>query len=263
MLGKLTDLVWGALETAMDGLPGAALGDKIEFAANILGIAGFAMSLALILFGPIYRRGWRRLATRGDLERLGGSVAEQIGERIAARLAAAALGAPGAGATMGAAPDGMSGGKRGDAPAGTTLERVRADLAAAVAMVMADPTRQGQDAVEALLDGDTRPAERLLAARAAAQVEADPGGAAEALHLTAALRSVHDGAGALDACRAALRIEPDSALGWSRLAHLYLRLGRAEEAQAAFDRALRCSTGEGRMGGEAADRAVALRFARG
>ena len=50
-------------------LPGQSSEDKIEFLANSLGIAGFVMSLSLLGVGVLYRRGTRRTATHGDIER--------------------------------------------------------------------------------------------------------------------------------------------------------------------------------------------------
>ena len=57
-------LQWAHLGLA--ALPGQSAEDKVEFVANVLGIAGFAMSLGLLGVGVLYRRGTRRTATHGE-----------------------------------------------------------------------------------------------------------------------------------------------------------------------------------------------------
>jgi len=43
---------------------------------------------------------------------------------------------------------------------------------------------------------------------------------------------------ALASCRSAVRLQPDDAIGWGQIAHIYLRLGRLDEARIAFDKAV-------------------------
>lgn len=238
MFSELKHRAGAASLAALEMLPGAVFDDKIEFLANVLGIAGFALSLALLLFGPLYRHGRRRLATQGDLARLGGAVVEKIGDRIAEQLAAAAVKAGGS--------------ARRPAPEDDD-DRLLADLGAAVAAIVEDPSDEGRAAAAALLEGDTRPAERVLAQRAAECAAEDPHRAAEALHLKAALQSTHDLRGAARQCGEAVRAEPESALGWSRLGQIYLRLGQAAKAREAFERAIALEQAE-RAGGQSAMR---------
>ncbi len=205
-------------------LPGDTFDNKLEFAANVLGIAGFLMSLGLLIIGPVFRWGRRRPATRGDLERLSASVADMIGDRLAVTLASRISD------SVDRANEMMAG------PFVETGSRVRDDLRAAVEAISGDPSAEARSAAMDLLNGETARAERYFAARAARPGE--PKAVAEALHLQAVLQSLHDAAGAVEPCRRAVAMDPGDALGWSRLGHLYLRLGRAEEARAAFERAV-------------------------
>lgn len=233
---------------ALEFMPGGLLDERLEFIANLLGIAGFALSLTLMLVGALMRLGRRRPATQGDLERLAGTVARRIGDRIAVQLAAAAASASAVAPSVGPSTAASSsetaqsladigGAELG--PAAPGADRVRLDLEAAVSMIVEDTSPEARVAAAALLAGDALPAERLLERRAAQARRRDTAKAAETLHLLAALRSARDLEGALAPCLKAVRVDPDSMLGWRRLGYLLLRLGRAKEARDAFDRALK------------------------
>jgi Flp pilus assembly protein TadD len=227
MYRELAELLRTEALTAFEGIPGASFDSKIEFVANVLGITGFALSAALLMFGVLFRSGRRRPASRADLDRLSAAVVKMIGDRIADQLAEAAISA------SGRAPVVLDG-QQGD-----TYARVRDDLIAAVTAITATPSDEADAAAAALINGETGPAERLLDQQAvASRNNYATAVCAEALHLKAALQATHDPAGALGACEEAVRIAPHSASGWNRLGHLYLRLGRVNEARAAFDRGL-------------------------
>ena len=227
---------WRAAMFVLEAVPGDAYDNKIEFVANVLGIAGFVMSLGLLIFGPLTRRGRRRPATQGDLERLSSAVVEMIGERIVAQLADSA-------------PDNFQ-----NAPVlvqrqiGHTKDRVLSDLSTAVGLVANDHSVHGEAAAAALIQGEPGPAEDLFKQRSGELALSDPMTSAEYLHLHAVLRSTHDLEGALSACLKAINIDPANALGWSRIAHLYLRMGRTGDARLAFERALALENLEGIAG---------------
>ena len=226
MVDDLIHQFWTVTTILLEGIPGDAYDSKIEFVANVLGIAGFVISVGLLIFGPLARRGRRRPATQGDLEKLSSAVVDMIGERVAAQLLDKAT------AQLSDQP------ALSQAEIKQTRERVNSDLTTAIAAVADDHSREGEVAAAGLVQGDTSAAERLFETRAEAALGSDPASAAEQLHLQAALRSTHDLPGALSACLRALDINPNDALGWSRIGHLYLRMGRSADARQAFDRAL-------------------------
>ena len=227
MYQELAELLQTEVLAAFERVPGASFDSKIEFVANVLGITGFALSAALLMFEVLFRSGRGRPASRADLDRLCAAVVNTIGDRIADRLSEAAMDA------SGRAPV-LLDGRQGD-----TYEQVREDLKAAVTAITATSSDEADAAAAALINGDTGPAELLLDEQAAASRKSEATTAcAEALHLKAALQATHDPAGALGACEEAVRIAPHSASGWNRLGHLCLRLGQVNEARAAFDRGL-------------------------
>ena len=119
-------------------------------------------------------------------------------------------------------------------------DQLKRGLAAAVQAIARDDTENGRSAASALIKGDLDAAEDYFEAKS--KSERPTGGssydAAEALHLKAALQSLRDQSGAIDACLRAVDRNPADPLGWSRLGHLYLRTGQLTEAQAAFQKAV-------------------------
>lgn len=213
-------------------IPGASADAKIELVANVLGIAGFVMSLALMILTPIVRRGRNRPATLGDLDRLSSAVVDMIGDRIVDQLTRSAA------LPIAQAPRLLTG------QLGPTEDRVRTDLLAAVNAVAKSGSAQAQLAASRLLEGDTRLAEAFLAEEADRLIsKGEFRAASEALHLKAALHSLRDTSSALHSCRRAVTLDPTDALGWSRLGHLYLRNGEIDRARAAFERATSLQTG--------------------
>lgn len=222
------DLIEWALQ-AMDFvaalLPGQSFGERLEAASNLLGVLGFFLSVVMLAYTLLFRRGRRRIATRGDLDGLGAAVADLVGARLAERIAAKA------------SPQAIPADITPPETAGSPQERIRNDVTAAVERVLADVTSSGREAAAALVRGETEPAERLLAARASDGATRSKD-AAEALHLQAALASTRDLEAALSSCQRAISLEPGDALGWSRIGHLYLRMGRLDDARTAFEKAL-------------------------
>lgn len=226
MITDLARTVVDNLTPIANAIPGETADQKIELVANVLGIAGFVMSLGLVMFGWLARRGRRRPATQGDLESLSRAVVEMTADRIAAQLAQGVSTEPEIAAHL------------DENQISSTAAQVKADITAAVTAVASARSDDGKSASAALLRGETGMAEQFLELRADNSASSNPASAAGDLHLAAALRSTHDLEGALHACTKALNIHPNDALGWSRLAHLYLRLGRAEDARWAFDKAV-------------------------
>ena len=216
------------LDMILAFVPGDTLKDKTELLANLVGIAGFVLSVGLVTVRFASRRGRRRLATQGDLDRLGLAVLDGLQKRIvdqlvakeAARLAHAAW---------------LSDDQRED-----DLRRVRLDLAGTVGEIVRDQSDAGLSATAGLLAGDTQPAERYYEGKAGIAMigRSQPDRAAEALHKKAALQSLSNPVSAVEACLRAVMMNPNDPLGWSRLGHLYLRLGKLSEAQSAFERAV-------------------------
>ena len=231
MFGSWTDWLNTLVAAWLLPVPGETFEAKLELVANILGIIGFVLSLGLLVLGPLFRWGRRRPATRGDLERLGSAVVDMIGDRLGNRLVDRV------GSSIERAHDLMTG------PFSSTEARVREDLQAAIAIIAEDPDLGAQTVAAGLLRGEVEPAEDYFANRASRAKK--PREAAEALHFQSVLLSLRDEAGAVAPCRQALELSPNDALGWSRLGHLYLRLGRAEEARNAFDRAVALQAGSG------------------
>lgn len=217
--------LWTIVAASLETVPGETYDEKIEIISNVLGIAGFVTSLALVFISPLFRIGGRRPATQADLERLSRAVVDMIGDRVADQLSGAAL------ASSVSTPAFIDGQNL------ATREQVRRDLVAAIQAITADDSPEALSAAAALIHGDTGSAERLLARKAANARSRDAERSAEALHLQAALQATHDPEGALEHCEEAVRTAPGSAAGWNRLGHLYLRLGNARKARHAFERA--------------------------
>ncbi len=210
-------------------LPGQSNEDKIEFLANILGIAGFVMSLGLLGVGVLYRRGTRRAATHGDIERLGATVVETLSDRLIDRLARPEIERIAASSQL------------NDEQRTSSAAQIRSSLTSTLQVLTDSDTAIANAAATALLHGDTKPAEEFFADRAARALEEGNGlndAAARALHHKAALEALRDPEVALASCRNAMRLQPDDAIGWSQLANIHLRLGQLDEARVAFDKAL-------------------------
>lgn len=210
-------------------LPGQSAEGKIEFVANILGIAGFVMSLGLLGVGVLYRRGSRRTATHGDIERLGATVVETLSGRLIDRLAQPEIERMAATAQL------------NEEQRISSAAQIRSSLSRTLSVLTESDTAIANAAATALLHGDTRPAEEFFADRAARALDGGHGlneAAARALHNRAALESLRDPEVALASCRNAMELQPDDAIGWSQLAHIHMRLGQLDEARLAFDKAL-------------------------
>ena len=123
----------------------------------------------------------------------------------------------------------------------SSAAQIRSSLTGTLHVLTESDTANANAAATALLHGDTKPAEEFFADRAARALEDGSGHndvAASALHHKAALESLRNPQVALASCRNAVRLQPDDAIGWSHLAHIYLRLGQLDEARIAFDKAL-------------------------
>lgn len=227
----LSDISAELLEIAQMGLtalPGDTTENKIELVANVLGIAGFVMSLGLLGVGLVYRRGAGRTATHGDVERLGATVVEALSDRLVDRLIKPEIKRMAALTVL------------NDDERRSSVAQMRSSLANVLGVLTDSDTESANAAATALLHGNTRPAEEYFAERAAQALADgnDVARAAKALHERAALELLRDPEAALATCQGAAQLRPDDALGLSQLAHVYLRLGRREEARAAFDQAL-------------------------
>lgn len=226
------DAYWNQLLDLLAGLivhiPDETLNDKTGLLANIFGIAGFILSVGIVVARLATQRGKRRPATLADLDRLGASIVASLQDRIVDQLAAGELGRLADASWL--APEQRI----------ATQDQLKRGLAAAVHAIASDDTEQGRSAASALIQGDLDAAEHYFEAKSK-MGEADRGSSsasAEALHLKAALQSLRDQAGAIDACLRAVDRNPTDPLGWSRLGHLYLRTGQLAEAQAAFKKAV-------------------------
>ncbi|MCB1509656.1 MAG: hypothetical protein KDJ36_02040 [Hyphomicrobiaceae bacterium] len=227
-----TDVVWSQLLDALSALmiyvPGETLNDKTGLLANIFGMAGFVLSVSIVVGRLVTQRGKRRPATLADLDHLGASLVATLQDRIVDQLAAE----PNARLANAAwlEPE-----QRSEAQ-----NELRHGVAAAVRSIASDDTEAGRSAASALIKGDLAPVEEFFEARALSRDagEGDASRAAEALHMKAALQSLHDPARAVEACLRAVRRNPSDPLGWSRLGHLYLRIGNLPEAKEAFLKAI-------------------------
>ena len=226
------DAYWTELQDLLAGLivhvPGETLNDKTGLLANIFGIAGFVLSVGIVVARLVMQRGKRRPATLADLDRLGASIVTSFQDRIVDQLAAGEL-------TRLADASWLAPTQRDAAQ-----DQLKRGLAAAVQAIAIDDTENGRSAASALIKGNLDAAENYFEAKSKSN-ETDGGSSydsAEALHLKAALQSLRDPAGAVDACLRAVDRNPADPLGWSRLGHLYLRTGQLTEAQAAFQRAV-------------------------
>lgn len=226
------DAYWTELQSLLAGLlvhvPGETLNDKTGLLANIFGIAGFILSVGIVVARLATQRGKRRPATLADLDRLGASIVASFQDRIVDQLAAGEL-------KRLADASWLTRNQRDAAQ-----DQLKRGLATAVQEIAADDTERGRSAASALIKGDLEPAEDYFEAKSKAGAT-DVGSsyeAAEALHLKAALQSLRDQAGAINACLKAIDRNPADPLGWSRLGHLYLRTGQLTEAQAAFEKAV-------------------------
>ncbi|MFM9940292.1 MAG: tetratricopeptide repeat protein [Hyphomicrobiaceae bacterium] len=226
------DAYWTELQGLLAGLivhvPGETLNDKTGLLANIFGIAGFILSVGIVVARLVMQRGKRRPATLADLDRLGASIAGSFRDRIVDQLATGEL-------TRLADASWLAPNQRLAAQ-----DQLKRGLAVAVQAIASDHTETGRSAASALIKGDLDAAEDYFEAKSKS-AETDGSSsyeAAEALHLKAALQSLRDQAGAIVACLRAVDRNPADPLGWSRLGHLYLRTGQLTEAQAAFQRAV-------------------------
>lgn len=224
--GLLGSLITQLMDT-IELLPGPNLETKAEILSGILGVVGFIVSVGILLIRLVYRTGGRRLATQVDLNRLGAAVVDGLQERITNQLLATAE-------ERLARADWLTSEQR--TTVGTALRR---DVGLAVREVSRGAGDEAVAATVDLLNGQTDLAEAFFAERAH---DAQPRDAADALHLRAALQSLRDSAEAVRGCRRAVELDPEDPLGWSRLGHLYLRLGRIEEADAAFEKVVELKT---------------------
>ena len=226
------DAFWTELQGLLAALivhvPGETLNDKTGLLANIFGIAGFILSVWIVVGRILTQRGKRRPATLGDLDRLGASIVSSFQDRIVDQLAAGEL-------VRLADASWLAPNQRQAAQ-----EQLKRGLAAAVLAIAIDDTESGRSAGSALIKGNLDAAEDYFEAKSKAELTSGGSSyeAAEALHLKAALQSLRDQAGAIDACLRAVNRNPADPLGWSRLGHLYLRAGQLTEAQAAFRKAV-------------------------
>lgn len=209
-----------------DWVPGGNIGDKVKLLSDAAGIAAFFLSAGLLIFNIFYRHGARRPVTRGDLDDLGSTIAQMSVDKIVSELGERAAEAAYR--------------RRGhrDARGADSQALLEADLREAIATVARDRSPAGMAALAALAEGNTAPAEAALNENAMMARAHNPAQAARTLHLKAGLQSTRDLDGALAACLSAVNIDPWDHLGWSRLGHLYLRMGMSEKAAAAFARAL-------------------------
>ena len=226
------DVIWSQLLDNISGLivhvPGETLNDKTGLLANIFGMAGFVLSVGIVVGRQISQRGKRRPATLADLDRLGASLVASFQDRIIDQLASEEI-------TRLAKVAWLQPEQKSEA-----RDQLRRGVAAAVRSIASDDTERGRAAATALIKGDLISLEDYFEANAPSQDagEGAAGRAAEALHMKAALQSLRDPAGAVDACLRAVRRNPSDPLGWSRLGHLYLRIGNLSEAQSAFQKAV-------------------------
>lgn len=226
------DAYWTALQNLLAGLiihvPGETLNDKTGLLANIFGIAGFILSVGIVVARLATQRGKRRPATLADLDRLGASIVASFQDRIVDQLATGEL-------TRLSEASWLVPNQRLLAQ-----DQLKRGLAAAVHAMASDDSEQGRSAASAFIQGDLDAAEAYFEAKSTSReiVGRSSYEAAEALHLKAALQSLRDQAGAIDACLRAVDRNPSDPLGWSRLGHLYLRTGQLTEAQAAFQKAV-------------------------
>jgi len=226
------DAYWNQLLDLLAGLiihvPGETLNDKTGLLANIFGIAGFILSIGIVVVRLVTQRGKRRPATLADLDRLGASIVASFQDRIVDQLVAGEL-------------DRLSDASwLGPNQRHAAQDQLKRGVAAAVRTLAGDATEKGRSAASALINGDLDAAVDYFEGKSKSD-ETDGGSsydAAEALHLKAALQSLRNPAGAVDACLRAVDRNPADPLGWSRLGHLYLRTGQLTEAQAAFQRAV-------------------------
>ena len=207
-------------------LPGRTDVERLQALAAIGASLGALLTITLGL-----RRFWWEqrdgpALTRSSLQAALPGAIDQVVTRVTAELLAKA-------SSVAADPSALTGDMRR-----LSDGAMSAALADAVKSVLQSSEPDAAAAVGALERGDSHIAQKLLAARAGTLEGSDPGGAALALHRQAALATLTDPDSAVEACRRAVEIHPDDPSGWSQLAHLFLRLGRLQEAKAAFEMAL-------------------------
>ena len=208
-------------------IPGTSAEAKIEYVANVLGIAGFVMSLGLVGFSVLFRRGRRRAATLGDIETLGATVARTISEDLVDRLAEPEI------AQMNETQG------YNHQQVHESSQQLRTNLSRVLEVLSTAGTDDANAAASALLYGETGLAEEFFADRAEVAL-AEPvqlAKAIEALHLKATLEYLTDPARALKSCARAVELNTDDGEGWRQLGHVHLRLGQTAEAQRAFAQA--------------------------
>lgn len=207
-------------------LPGETASQKLQSLSSGLAILGVLISLLIWLRRVVSNKRSDRPVSRRDLDDALPRLMQQIADEVTQRMISREVGRIAVSPTMPAPlrEASMSGLQRG--------------VAEAVSAVVALAGAEGSAAKTALEAGDSRLAEDLLEAHSAEQRGASPTKAALALHQKAALASLRDPEAAIDACQRAIAIDPDDPLGWSRLAHLYVRTGNVAAAKSAFDRAI-------------------------
>ena len=199
------------------------MADQIDTFSAVLGIISF-----VVLAGQWFTRSRdRKAATRGDLKLVGSFVANALSDQLARSLTAAER-------------------LRLDKVDWLTEDqkdhiqtKILTDVSRAIDRTLVGAGGQAKLVAEDLLNGRTGIAENWLE-REARMESAEQ--ASEALHLQAALTSLRDIDKAIAACTRAIELMPCDALGWSQLAHLYLRNGELQKSQDAFERALKIKT---------------------
>ncbi len=204
-------------------LPGTNIADQIDTFSAILGIISFvAVACQWLMRGRD-----REAATRGDLKRVGSFVANALTDQLAQSLTAAER-------------------LRLDEAAWLTegqrdyiQANMLTDVSRALDRALVSAGGEAKRVADDLRNGQTGSAESALE-REAKKESAEL--ASEALHLQAAVVSLHDINKAIAACARAIELAPRDALAWSQLAQLYLRNGELHKAQSAFERALSIKT---------------------
>lgn len=207
----------------LEFVPGETLIDKIDVFSGVLGITAFFLSSGMITYRWMLSESDGEPATRGDLRQLSAFVANALSEQVSESLALAARQ------------------QLWEANWLTRDQKERSesmlldDVSRAIEQALSGSEAESRQISNDLFNGRTESAERKLSHDAKHE---DSVSASRALHLQAAITSLRDVDAALAACRRAVELTPDDALGWSRLAHLYLRSGDTSNAQTALERAL-------------------------
>ena len=203
--------------------PGANFADQIDIFSAILGIISFGV----VAVQWLMRGTDREVATREDLKQIGSYVAGALSDQLVQSLTAAERLRLGEAAWL----------------TENQRDRIEANMLAGVSRALdralVGAGDQAKHVADDLRNGRTGTAEFVLE-REAKNESAER--ASEALHLQAAVVSLRNIDKAIAACVRAIELTPRDALGWSQLAHLYLRNGELHKAQSAFQRALSIET---------------------